>query len=144
MVVITEAKNVNLPYLRTIFLNERKRTFTEQDISEFTLEDFDKQTQGEYILTALIDDIPVGFISVWMPNNFIHHLYVDTDYQEKNIGTELLKAALQKTAFPITLKCLVSNLKAVEFYLKKGFIEKSKGHSENGTYILFELTKEVK
>ncbi|WP_433778749.1 GNAT family N-acetyltransferase [Flavobacterium anhuiense] len=143
MVVVEEAKNVNLPLLRTIFLKERQRTFTEQDTSEFKLEDFDKQTQGEYILSALIDDIPVGFISIWMPNNFIHHLYVDNAYQGKNIGTQLLKAAIQKTAFPITLKCLVSNTKAIDFYLRKGFVEKSRGQSGNGTYILFELTKEI-
>jgi len=143
MVVVEEAKNVNLPLLRTIFLKERQRTFTEQNTSEFKLEDFDKQTQGEYILSALIDDIPVGFISIWMPNNFIHHLYVDNAYQGKNIGTQLLKATIQKTAFPITLKCLVSNTKAIDFYLRKGFVEKSRGQSGNGTYILFELTKEI-
>lgn len=143
MVVVEEAKNVNLPLLRTIFLKERQRTFTEQNTSEFKLEDFDKQTQGEYILSALIDDIPVGFISIWMPNNFIHHLYVDNAYQGKNIGTQLLKATIQKTAFPITLKCLVSNTKATNFYLRKGFVEKSRGQSGNGTYILFELTKEI-
>ncbi|MET3025733.1 GNAT family N-acetyltransferase [Flavobacterium sp. UW10123] len=144
MIVLEEAKNVTLPHLRTIFLKERQRTFTEQDTSEFKLEDFDKQTQGEYILTALIDDIPVGFISIWMPNNFIHHLYVDTEYQGKNIGTQLLKATIQKTAFPITLKCLANNIKAIEFYLKKGFIEKSRGQSSNGTYILFELKQDIK
>jgi len=143
MVVVEEAKKVNLPLLRTIFLKERQRTFTEQNTSEFKLEDFDKQTQGEYILSALIDDIPVGFISIWMPNNFIHHLYVDNAYQGKNIGTQLLKATIQKTAFPITLKCLVSNTKAIDFYLRKGFVEKSRGQSGNGTYILFELTKEI-
>ncbi|WDF66696.1 GNAT family N-acetyltransferase [Flavobacterium sp. KACC 22763] len=143
MVIVEEAKNINLPRLRIIFLNERQRTFTEQDTSEFKLEDFDKQTKGEYILTALIDDIPVGFISIWMPNNFIHHLYVENAYQGKNIGTQLLKATIQKTAFPITLKCLVSNTKAIEFYLKKGFKEKSRGQSSNGTYILFELTKDI-
>ncbi|SCY63238.1 Ribosomal protein S18 acetylase RimI [Flavobacterium anhuiense] len=143
MVVVEEAKNVNLPLLRTIFLKERQRTFTEQNTSEFKLEDFDKQTQGEYILSALIDDIPVGFISIWIPNNFIHHLYVDNAYQGKNIGTQLLKAAIQKTAFPITLKCLVSNTKAIDFYLRKGFVEKSRGQSGNGTYILFKLTKEI-
>ncbi len=144
MVQITEFRDHDLPHLRELFLNERKRTFTEQDISEFQLEDFDKQTQGEYILTALIDDIPVGFISIWMPNNFIHHLYIDTKYQGQNIGTQLLKATIQKTAFPITLKCLVSNTKAIAFYIKKGFVEKSRGNSGNGTYILFELTQNIK
>lgn len=144
MLSIVESRNTDLPHLRKLFLNERRRTFTEQDISEFELDDFDKQTQGEYILTALVNNIPVGFISIWMPNNFIHHLYVDVKHQGKNLGTELLKAALLKISFPITLKCLTSNIKAIEFYRKKGFIEKSRGNSSNGTYILFELTQEVK
>ncbi|MBO9583818.1 MAG: GNAT family N-acetyltransferase [Flavobacterium sp.] len=143
MALITEFRNIDLQALRKLFLTERQRTFTDQDTSEFKLEDFDKQTQGEYILTALIDDIPVGFISIWMSNNFIHHLYVASPYQGKNIGTELLKAAIQKTTFPITLKCLVSNTKAIAFYIKKGFVEKSRGHSGNGTYILFELTQNI-
>jgi GNAT superfamily N-acetyltransferase len=144
MAIIRESRDSDLPHLRELFLNERRRTFTEQDLSEFELDDFDKQTQGEYILTALVNNIPVGFISIWMPNNFIHHLYVDVKHQGKNLGTELLKAAILKTSFPITLKCLTSNIKAVEFYGKKGFIEKSRGNSSNGIYILFELTKELK
>jgi len=144
MVQIREFREINLQHLRELFLNERQRTFPDQNTAEFELEDFDKQTQGEYILTAHIDDILVGFISIWMPNNFIHHLYVDTKYQQKKIGTELLKAAIQKTTFPITLKCLVSNTKAIEFYIKKGFTEKSRGNSSNGPYVLFELTKDIR
>ena len=144
MATIKAYRDIDLQHLRKLFLEERKRTFADQDISEFTLEDFDKQTQGEYILTAIIDDIPVGFISIWMPNNFIHHLYVDTKHQGKNIGTALLKAATKKAAFPITLKCLANNTKAADFYVRKGFTEKSRGHSSNGIYILFELTKEIK
>lgn len=144
MLSVVESRNIDLQSLREIFFEERKRTFTWTDISEFELEDFDKQTQGEYILTALLNDIPVGFISIWMPNNFIHHLYVDHNYQGKNIGTELLKDAITKTKFPITLKCLENNTKAINFYTKKGFKAKEKGYSNNGTYILFELTQEVK
>lgn len=143
MLRIIAFRNSDLESLREIFLEERKRTFTWNAISEFKLEDFDKQTQGEYILTAFWNDVPVGFISIWMPNNFIHHLYVDHKHQGKNIGTELLKAAISKTNFPLTLKCLENNTKAVDFYLEKGFIEKEKGHSSNGTYILFELKKEI-
>ena len=144
MLRIVESRNVDLQHLRELFLNERQRTFTDQDTSEFKLEDFDKQTQGEFILTAFIDDIPVGFISIWTPNNFIHHLYIANRYQGNSIGTELLKAAIQKIIFPITLKCLVSNTKAIKFYHKKGFTEKSRENSSNGMYILFELTKDVK
>jgi len=144
MLSIKEFRNSDLAALQKIFLEERKRTFTWNDVSEFKLDDFEKQTQGEYILNAFWNDVPVGFISIWMPNNFIHHLYVDHKYQGQNIGTELLQAAILKTKFPITLKCLEKNTKAVEFYFKKGFTEKEKGYSNNGNYILFELTKEIK
>ncbi|MDP5201692.1 GNAT family N-acetyltransferase [Flavobacterium sp. DG2-3] len=143
MIRIIEFREIDLQPLRKLFLSERQRTFAEQDTSEFKLEDFDKQTQGEYILTAFLDDVLVGFISIWIPTSFIHHLYVAAPFQGKNIGTELLKAAIQKTTFPITLKCLETNTKAIEFYIKKGFTEKSRGYSGNGTYILFELTKEI-
>lgn len=139
---IVEIRKTDFEPLRNLFLAERKRTFSWLD-TEYQLEDFDKETQGELVLTALIDDIPVGFISIWMPNNFIHHLYVDHNHKGRKIGTELVKAAIEKTSFPITLKCLENNTKAVDFYKRKGFIEKEKGQSENGPYILFELSKDL-
>ncbi|WP_239023096.1 hypothetical protein [Flavobacterium endoglycinae] len=61
---ITEAGKNDLAPLRKLFLEERKRTFSWLDTSEFQLDDFDKQTQGEFILTAYINDIPAGFISI--------------------------------------------------------------------------------
>ncbi len=140
---ITEAGKNDYEALKKLFLEERKRTFSWLDTSEYQLDDFEKQTQGEYILTALIDDIPVGFISIWKPNNFIHHLYVDQNHQGKKIGTELIKGAIAVVKLPLTLKCLENNTKAVEFYKKIGFAEKGKGDSANGTYIIFELTKNI-
>lgn len=125
--------------LRTLFLKERQTTFSFIDTSDFHLNDFDRGIQGEYVLVAILNEIPIGFISIWLPNNFIHHLYVDKKYHGKGIGTQLLKATIDKTKLPITLKCLKNNKKAVDFYRKKGFIEKGKGHSEHGEYIIFEL-----
>ncbi|TDP02092.1 GNAT family N-acetyltransferase [Flavobacterium sp. 245] len=140
---ITEIRNKDYESLRNLFLNERQRTFSWLDPSEFQLDDFEKHIQGETVLVALIDDIPVGFISIWIPTNFIHHLYVDQKHQGKNIGTELVKAAIEKTQFPITLKCLQQNSKAIDFYRRKGFVEKEKGASDHGTYILFELLENI-
>lgn len=140
---ITEAGKNHYESLKKLFLEERKRTFSWLDTSEYQLDDFEKQTQGEFILTALLDDIPVGFISIWTPTNFIHHLYVDQKHQGKKIGTELIKAAIEAKKLPLTLKCLENNTKAVEFYKKIGFIEKEKGESGNGTYIFFELLKAI-
>ncbi|GAA6768075.1 GNAT family N-acetyltransferase [Flavobacterium sp. CGRL1] len=140
---ITEIRNKDYETLKNLFLKERQRTFSWLDTSEFQLDDFEKHTQGEHILVALLNDIPVGFISIWMPANFIHHLYVDQKHQGRKIGTALLKAAINKFKLPLTLKCLENNSKAVEFYIKTGFTAKEKGQSGNGTYILFELSKNI-
>lgn len=138
---IVEIRKSDLDSLRKIFLEERQTTFSWIDSTTFHLHDFDTETEGEYILVAILDDITIGFISIWLPDNFIHHLYVDKKYHGKGIGTQLLKAALRKTNFPVTLKCLEKNIQAVNFYKRKGFIEKGKGESEQGTFILFELVK---
>lgn len=130
--------------LRKLFLKERQTTFFWMDPSGFHLEDFEKEIQGEDVLVAIIDDIVIGFISIWKPNNFIHHLYVDQKHHNKGIGTQLLKATIQETKLPITLKCLEDNTKAVAFYRQKGFIETERGPSKNGDYILFELSENLK
>lgn len=137
--IIREIKNTDFDVLRKLFLKERQDTFFWLDPTEFKLDDFEKHIKGELVLVATDQEIPVGFISIWMPNNFIHHFYVDQKYQGKGVGTLLLNAAIQKTLLPITLKCLEENTKAVAFYRKKGFIEKERGPSEHGDYILFEL-----
>lgn len=137
---IVPIKNDHYDTLRKLFLKERQDTFFWLDPTEFKLDDFEKHIKGELVLVAIDQEIPVGFISIWMPNNFIHHFYVDQKYQGKGVGTLLLNAAIQKTLLPITLKCLEENTKAVAFYRKKGFIEKERGPSEHGDYILFELT----
>jgi GNAT superfamily N-acetyltransferase len=138
---IVAIEKKHLDSLRNIFLKERQTTFSWVDSATFHLHDFDTETDGEYILVATLDDITIGFISIWQPDNFIHHLYVDQKYHGKGIGTQLLNAAMEKTNFPITLKCLEKNITAVSFYKSKGFVEKEKGESEQGTYIVFELLK---
>jgi ribosomal protein S18 acetylase RimI-like enzyme len=94
-------------------------------------------------LVAREAEILVGFVSVWIADNFVHHLYVDEKYQNKNIGTQLLNSVLDKTNTPIRLKCEANNTKAIRFYKQKGFEGKGRGQSEFGTYISFELHKKM-
>lgn len=140
---IREIRKSDHDLLRKLFLKERQTTFSWLDASEFQLKDFEKDTKGELVLVALLDEIPIGFISIWMTNRFVHHLYVQQDYHEQGIGTQLLKAAITKTRLPITLKCLEKNTKAVNFYEKKGFVAKERGPSLHGDYILFELLEMI-
>lgn len=140
---IAAIKKTDFETLRNLYLNERRRTISWLDPIKFQLKDFDSETKEELILVAYDNDIPIGFISIWMKDNFIHHLYIDQHYQGKNIGTELLKAAIVQTYLPITLKCLENNTNAITFYLKKGFVAKERGQSEHGEYILFELSENI-
>ncbi|RUT70109.1 GNAT family N-acetyltransferase [Flavobacterium cupreum] len=140
---IIEFRESDLDALRELFLKVRQNTFVWADRSAFDLLDFDVQTKGEYILTALYNKKVIGFISVWMRDNFIHHLYIDEAFHKRGIGKILLKAALEQTKFPVMLKCLERNTQAVAFYKKTGFTEKAHGDNENGPYILFELNQKI-
>lgn len=144
MIQFIERREKDIDALRNLFLRTKLKTFSWIDPSQFKLSDFEKETDGEYILVALDDELLVGFVSIWAADNFVHHLYVDEKYHNKNIGTELLKATIDKIGLPIRLKCEVNNTKAVGFYKQKGFVEKERGQSKNGTYILFELLENLK
>lgn len=138
-VSIIERRKDDCPELRNLFLKVRQATFLWTDSSTFSLMDFDKATQGEYILVALSDDKLIGFISVWLTDHFIHHLYVDESYHNCGVGTKLLNKVIEEIGLPLGLKCLEVNQKALEFYKRKGFVEKEKGISEDGAYIYVEL-----
>lgn len=129
----------DLPALRELFLKVRQKTFFWLDNSSYNLSSFDKETDGEYIMVAYLNQVVVGFVSLYSPDNFIHNLYVHTDYQNQGVGTALLKAAIiQMAPLPVRLKCLKENKNAVAFYEKNGFQAKSQGISYEGIYILFE------
>ena len=122
---VKEFQNNFLSTLSEIYLESRKSTFTWLDASSFSLSDFKKDTEGERILVAVIDFQVVGFISIWEPDNFIHHLYVSTDHHGKGVGTQLLQAA--KSSYEsLSLKCKVENKGAIAFYESKGFVKESK------------------
>ena len=136
---IFEKRQMDLVELRILFLEVRRQTFLWADTSTFTLSDFDKETYGEYILVARADNKIVGFISVWLADNFIHHLFVDSNYHNRGIGTKLLNRAIERIGLPVGLKCVEKNKSAIEFYLKRGFTEKVKGSSEDEVYVFLEL-----
>lgn len=140
MIQVVERRERDIDALHDLFLRTRLTTFSWMDTSQFKLSDFDKETDGEDVLVALDGDLLVGFVSIWTPDNFVHHLYVDEKYHNKGVGTELLKAAVHKVGLPIRLKCEEKNTTAMAFYKQKGFIGKDRGQSNNGTYVLLELT----
>ncbi|CAH0539545.1 hypothetical protein [Vibrio marisflavi] len=63
-----------------LYLNGRTSTFSWLDTSGYSLADFELDTEGERILVALVGEHVVGFISIWEPENFVHHLYVSDEH----------------------------------------------------------------
>lgn len=138
IVEIRKVRKRDLPYLRQIFLSVRQETFTWENPKSFLADDFDKETDGESIIVFVSDNSIVGFISVWEPDNFVHHLYVLPEYQNKGIGKRLLKTALTKLKKPITLKCITKNLEALNFYKRLGWKSIRSGADSKGKYLLLQ------
>ncbi|WP_338874336.1 GNAT family N-acetyltransferase [Spirosoma sp. SC4-14] len=122
--------------LRQLYLDARQHTFNWQDISKFRLDDFDTATKDEEILVAVSGNTPIGFVSWWEPDNFIHNLYVDAGYYRQGIGKSLLEHCLTKIGRPAALKCLQQNTPALLFYQSQGWRVHSAGQSDDGNYFL--------
>ncbi|NII53482.1 GNAT family N-acetyltransferase [Luteibacter sp. SG786] len=136
---IRAATPADLPALRELFLSVRQHTFVWQPPDAFHLEDFDTQTEGERVFVAEAGDRIAGFISVWEPDDFIHHLFVDTGHTRQGVGRALLQALPEWSDRQYRLKCLSRNQPALAFYHAQGFVETAQGVSDDGEYIVLSL-----
>ncbi|MCG3147997.1 MAG: hypothetical protein PCFJNLEI_01439 [Verrucomicrobiae bacterium] len=132
--MIRKAQPADYPQLAQIFLDARRQVFPWQIP---VLSDFEQQTAGEIIYVA-VEKKPVGFISIWEPDRFIHHLYVAPQHQRCGIGKQLLDSLRQWLPLPYQLKCVAKNELARAFYTKHGWREISRGTSADGEYIILE------
>ncbi|OZT14453.1 GNAT family N-acetyltransferase [Priestia aryabhattai] len=120
---VRTATTLDYPELRFIYLKSRSRHFHWLNPEVLQLEDFDRDTTGEHILVAEIDRKIAGFVSLYLPDNFIHCLFVHPDYSRKGVGTALLDASIQNMNTPLRLKCVSKNDKALLFYKKNGWAQ---------------------
>lgn len=119
---IRVASEVDYPRLRQIYLESRRKSFEwVTNKSEMTLADFDRETVGEYIILAEEAAQIMGYISLYLPDHFIHHLFVHPDFTGKGAGSRLLHAAIEKMNKPLKLKCVSQNRKAMKFYEANGW-----------------------
>lgn len=135
---IKKFKNDYQMDLAELYLSSRRDTFNWMPKDHFKLADFIKDTEGENIFVALSGDKVVGFVSLWMSDNFIHHLYVDSNYHGQGIGKKILDFALKQISRPAGLKCVVKNEKAVGFYQSHGWTIRETGDDEMGSYYFLE------
>lgn len=138
-IIVRPAEAADLPALRELFLRSRQETFVWQPPGVFQLADFDEQTRDELLLVA--EDTReqlAGFVSVWMRDHFIHHLYVDQRSQRRGVGGALLRALPGWQATRFRLKCLRRNESALAFYRACRFVEVGSGTADDGEYVLLE------
>ncbi|WP_434763904.1 GNAT family N-acetyltransferase [Vibrio fortis] len=117
---IIKFQSHHLVAVEKLYLESRLATFTWLDTVEFDLSDFERDTEGESIWVAIESNKIVGFVSIWAPESFIHHLFVSPLKLRGGVGLKLLDLAKQR--YPnLSLKCLSQNSNATEFYLSQGF-----------------------
>ncbi|WP_323122293.1 GNAT family N-acetyltransferase [Burkholderia alba] len=135
---VRRARAGDIPALRALYLSARRETFVWQPAAAFQLADFDMQTRDEWQWIAEHDGELAGFISLWEPDRFIHHLYVDRSRHRRGVGGALLRALPDWPATRYRLKCLCANGAALAFYRACGFAEIGAGTADDGDYLLLE------
>lgn len=133
---IRPARTMDSPELRRIYLASRRQSFVWENEHEMALEDFDKDTADEHILVAEAERRIVGFASLYLPDDFIHLLFIDPDFSGRGAGSKLLEAAAEKMNKPLTLKCVSANHKALKFYEKNGWKKVVEETGPSGKYWL--------
>jgi len=96
--------------------------------------EFAALVEGEEIHIAVLEGAIVGFVSVWVADRFIHHLYVSPQYQARGVGSALLEACEAMYGHPLSLKCDTLNHQAQRFYRSKGWLPQETGVGENGPW----------
>ena len=121
--MIREGMALDREALATILYRASRDVFPLAGIERVDAAEFDRQTKGESILVAEKDDRPVGFSSVWDPDHFLHHFFIDPDHQGQGIGRSLMVATMMRYGSALSLKCNTSNTTARTFYRAMGWIE---------------------
>jgi len=121
---IRRANAGDIPALISLFYRARVEAFHWRPRESFDPSDFLKETAGETIEVALDREGTVlGFIAIWEPERFVHHLFVDPDHQRRGVGSLLLAGVRAWLPQPHRLKCVTANHSAYAFYIRHGWRE---------------------
>jgi ribosomal protein S18 acetylase RimI-like enzyme len=134
--IIRDAREDDTNKLEILFKITRQKTFKSAPHDSFKFGDYKKSVEGEKVWVVEKDGDIVGFISIWIQDNFIHNLFVHPNYQGCGIGAQLLQKAEEYLSRPMELKVTTENIKAFKFYEKHGWKKISIHEDELEPYIL--------
>jgi GNAT superfamily N-acetyltransferase len=137
---IGAARPEEWPELERIYRETRLARFVWLRPARISASTLKHDAEGIYV--AREAGRPVGFVSVWAQDAFVHHLYVDRGRQGRGTGSALLDFASARHPGTLRLKCVEQNHAAREFYLRRGWRVIDRGRSEDGDYLLMEWTPE--
>ena len=104
--------------------------------------DFTKVSEGETVVVCYSREGDIlGFVSVYEPESFIHHLYVAPNCQGQGVGTGLLHSLEAWVPMPWHLKCVERNENALAYYLSQGWVEETRAEGPEGAYVLLKKNK---
>ncbi|MEZ5957313.1 MAG: GNAT family N-acetyltransferase [Hyphomonadaceae bacterium] len=98
--------------------------------------EFAAETRDESVIVAERNDLLCGFASIYVPDSFLHHLYIDPAHHRQGIGSALLGEAIKRAPDKLSLKCQQSNRRARSFYAAHGFVEGEWGDNSYGPWVL--------
>jgi GNAT superfamily N-acetyltransferase len=142
VLTIREFKPDDIEACAVIYLEARRRAFHWINADQFHIDDFGAHTNDEMIWVAEIGKMISGFISVYTPEDYIHHLFVHPDHQGQGNGSALLHFALDRVGRPVDLKCLIANERGCAFYVNHGWHEVERGDDVFGEYIRYRKYQE--
>jgi GNAT superfamily N-acetyltransferase len=114
-----------------LYVRSGTAAFTWRPDGHFRAEDFRRFAEEEEVWLALLGEAPVGLLSIFRPENFIHCLYVDPDAQRLGVGRALVAQVRRIAAAPLTLKLDIPNRRAIAFYEATGW-ERMTGLDDQG------------
>ena len=123
-------------------INEARAKTTGLPSHVLSIEAFEFQIEGELILGARRFSQPnelMGFISVWQPESFIHHLYIAQTHRGQGLGGALINEVRKQLGTPLHLKCGRDNTRAQMFYETSGWRRGSVEVGPDGRYINYSL-----
>lgn len=140
-ITVRDFEEGDRPALRRLYLESRNASFVWNAAGLHQLADFDAHTEGERIFVATGDSLPpgsacLGFASIWVPDSFLHNLFVHPSAFRRGIGRALLRHCEQHLVGPPTLKCLKANVNAIRFYASLGWSAVSEHAVPDGPYFL--------
>lgn len=130
------ARPDEFPVLDDLYARARRAHHPWVDPATIAPGDLADDSAGETLEVARRGGRPVAFISLWEPERFVHHLYVDPELAGQRIGAALLAYAAARRPGALRLKCVERNEGARRFYEREGFRVVERGVGTEGPYLL--------